>query len=577
MKRIGKSCTTIAVTRGASVDRSVFISHADDNEMGDSRIIHVPAMEHPPGSRRPVYKYQVAYPRVVTRDLGPGYDTPGYPESEILGYIDQVDHTYAYFDGTYGIMNECQVCFGECTNAAQKYLASPEKEKRVFNTTTLSRVALERSRTVRDAIVLMGGLIDNHGYYDTGETMPVGDKEEAWVIEMCGVPDTEVKDGKTIRGLWVAKKVPDGEVFVAANEFRIRDIDPDDPQLKDHPNDRDNPDMIVSPYLFEVCEKLGWWDPMEGVLDWLKTVSWGEYCHPYYALRRVWRIFSRIAPSKGFSPWVEDGYTRAYPFSVKPDNKLDVKDVHSLFRDHYEGTEFDMTQGPAAGPFGNPNRYIDFSYDSKMTNLYDPLATIMGAWERPLSIFYCGFTYHCQARSGMPDPIGGRVWFGHASPYETCYVPFYIGMTKLPTAYSMGTPEKFDRDYAFWAFNFVSNYACIKYCYMKHDITAKQEELEDEQIDRLIKDWDAEALKIYEKDPAAAQKFLTDQCCNNANKIVEAWWKLSEYLIQKYADGYINNPRIGQEVPYPREWLLQVGYLAGPTSYEKPRGLRGVS
>lgn len=570
MEKRGKSCTTIAVTKGATVDGSVFISHADDNEMGDSRIVYVPARDHKPGSKRPVYKYQVAYPRVVTQHLGPGYETPGYPESEILGHIDQVDHTYAYFDGTYGIMNEHQVCFGECTDAAQKYPAEPEKEKRVFNTTTLSRVALERSRTARDAIVLMGELIDNYGYYDTGETMPVGDKDEAWVIEMCGVPDTEVKDGKIIRGLWVAKRVPDGEVFVAANEFRIRDIDPEDPQFEDQPNDRDNLDMIISSYLFEVCEKLGWWDPKTGVLDWLKTVSWGEYFHPYYALRRVWRVLSRLAPSRDFSPWVEDGYTRAYPFSVEPDKKLDVKDVHALFRDHYEGTEFDMTQGLAAGPFGNPNRYLDFSYDSKMTNLHDPPPTIMGAWERPLSIFYCGFTYHCQARSGLPDPIGGRVWFGHASPYETCYVPFYIGMTKLPTAYSVGTPEKFDRDYAFWAFNFVSNYACFKYSYMIKDIIAKQRELENEQIDMLIASWDEEALKRYEEDQATARKFLTDRCCKNADAVVEAWWNLSESLIQKYADGYINNPQIGQEVPYPREWLMQVGYLNGPVSYQKP-------
>lgn len=561
MERPGKGCTTIAVTKGATVDGSVFVCHADDNEMGDSRIIHVPAMDHPPNSKRPVYKYQVAYPRLVTKALGPGYDTPDYPESEILGYIDQVPHTYAYFDGTYGIMNEHQLCYGECTNAAQKYLAQPEKDKRVFNTTSLSRVALERCKTAREAIVLMGDLIDNYGYYDTGETMPIGDREEAWAMEMCGVPDTVVKDGKTIRGLWVAKKVPDGEVFVAANEFRIRDVDPN------------NPDMIVSPYLFEVAEKLGWWNPREGTLDWLKTVSWGEYCHPYYALRRVWRVFSRLCPSKNFSPWVEDGYTRDYPFSVKPDKKLDFKDVLHLFRDHYEGTEFDMTKGIAAGPFGNPNRYIDFSYDSKDMNLHFPPPTIMGAWERPLSIYYCGFTYACQAREGLPDPIGGRCWFGPSSPYETCYVPFYVGMTKLPKAYCVGSPDEFEREFAFWAFNSISNYACLKYCYMKEDIIAKQEEIENKEIDNLIETWDRKALDLYKEDPSKARDYLTDVCCNNAETVVKAWWKLGEYLIQKYADGYINKPRIGQEVPYPRWWLLRVGYLNGPTTYKKPQDL----
>ena len=85
-------------------------------------------------------------------------------------------------------------------------------------------------------------------------------------------------------------------------------------------------------------------------------MSYGEYNHPYYSLRRVWRLFSLVVPSKEFSPWVEDGFTRDYPFSIQPDQKLSVRDVMMLMRDHYEGTEFDLTKEIAAGPFGNPNR-----------------------------------------------------------------------------------------------------------------------------------------------------------------------------------------------------------------------------
>jgi len=173
-------------------------------------------------------------------------------------------------------------------------------------------------------------------------------------------------------GLWVAKKVPDGEVFVAANEFRIRDIDPDDP------------DMLYARDLHAIAEKNGWWNPDDGQLDWLATVSQGEYNHPYYSLRRVWRLQSRLAPSQEKSPWVENGLTRAYPFSIKPDHKLNVRDVMSLYRDHYQGTQFDLSKGVTAGPFGCPYRYPGPKDPKGDTG--DPSIKREGAWERPISI-----------------------------------------------------------------------------------------------------------------------------------------------------------------------------------------------
>ena len=233
---------------------------------------------------------------------GPGYGEPGLPQSKPLGSIPQVAHTYAYFDGNYGIMNEHQLGIGECTNGA-KVEPEPDPGKRIFYSAELSRVALERCKKAREAVRLMGELIEQYGYYGTGETPLVADTEEGWVFEMCGY------DEKGTGGLWVAKKVPDGEVFVAANEFRIREIEPDDP------------DTMYSKNLFEAVREKGWWSPEDGKLDWLKAVSNGEYSHPYYSLRRVWRAMSRMAPSMKLPAWVEDGFTRAYPFSIKPEKR----------------------------------------------------------------------------------------------------------------------------------------------------------------------------------------------------------------------------------------------------------------
>jgi dipeptidase len=548
------ACTTILATKGATADGSVIVSHSDDDELGDQRIIYVPARDHEPGSKRPVYYDACAFEAVTVRyvgtNRGPGYDTPGLPKTEPLGYIDQAPHTYAYFDGNYGIMNEHQLMFGECTSGAKIDL-KPEKGKRIFYSAELSRVALERCTTARDAIKLMGGLIDTYGYYGPGETLLVGDKEEGWVFEMaCGTPDETA-------GLWVAKKVPDGEIFVAANEFRIREVDPDDP------------DMVYSKNLFDVAEKRGWWKPADGKLDWLRTVSHGEYNHPEYSLRRVWSVMRRLAPSANLSPWVEDGYTRAYPFSIKPDKKVTVRDIMGMHRDHYEDTEFDMTKGTAAGPFGCPYRLIG-KYDVAQNNVSGANPDMRGAWERPLSVLYCGYVYVNQARDWLPDPIGGVCWFGPDKPYLTCFAPFYAGVTDLPESYQTGTSATFDRGVAWWAFNFVGNWAGMKYSYMKNDILLRQEEIEDGEFSAQ-KDVDAEALVLYENDQAQARAYLTGYCIDNAKSVVDRWWDLADTLIVKYNDGYVNVPKTAGEVGYPEWWLKEVGYDKGPVSYKKPK------
>ncbi|MFQ5953061.1 MAG: dipeptidase [Candidatus Omnitrophota bacterium] len=547
------ACTTILVTKGASADGSVIVSHSDDDELQDQRIIYVPAADHKPGSKRPVYydpcSFGGANIRYVGTSRGPGYDTPGLPKTEPLGYIDQVPHTYAYFDANYGIMNEHQLMIGECTDGAKIEL-KPEKGKRIFYSAELSRVALERCTKARDAVKLMGELIDKYGYYGTGETLLIGDTEEGWVMEMaCGT-----LDGKA--GLWVAKKVPDGEFFAAANEFRIREVDPDDP------------DMMFSKNLFEVAKKRKWWNPKDGKLDWLRTVSNGEYNHPYYSLRRVWSIFRRVKPSANFSPWVEDGFTREYPFSIKPDKKLSVHDVMQLHRDHYEGTQFDLTKGLASGPFGCPYRYIG-TYDGAQNNVNRDRKA-WGAWERPISVFYAGYLYVNQARGWLPDPIGGVCWFGPDKPYLTCFVPFYAGVTDLPRSYQTGNTSKFDINVAWWAFNSVAQKAAEKFSYIKKDILAKQSEIESKEF-AMQAGIDKAALELYGKDPALAKEFLTNYSINNANSVVKQWWQLYDKLMQKYTDGYVNDPKIGEEVGYPIEWLKAVGYEQGPISYKKTR------
>lgn len=557
------ACTTMIVGKDATSDGSVIVAHSDD-DVSDERVIYVPAADHKKGSQRAVYYDNASLGfnpdynaselcRYIGTSRGPGYDTheinpetkEEYAPSIPLGSIPQVPHTYAYFDSSYGIMNEHQLSIGECTCGAKEH-PKPDPGNRLFYSAELSRVALERCTKASEAVDLMGDLIIKYGYYGTGETLLVGDTEEAWVMEMCGFENDDDEANAKPNGLWVAKRVPDNGYFVAANEFRIREIDVDDPYTK------------YSDNLFEICKKKGWWKPTssEEKLDWLPTVSWGEYGHPYYSLRRVWRAMSKVKPSANFSPWVDDGYTTAYPFSIVPDQKLSIADVASIYRDHYEGTEFDLTQGLAAGPFGNPARYEKNPDQGNTFNLNEYQAK--GAWERPLSIYRCGMSWINQSRSNMPDEMGGISWIGLDRPAATCLMPFFVGVTKLPKAMETMNLLDYNEDSAWWTFNFVANYATLKYCYMIEDIRLLQSQLEEEAF------FAVEKLSIK-----SSRDELTTFCSDNSNKVLEQWWQLSRKLIVKYNDGCITTKDGAmQQVGYPnRKWLEEVGYYDGPVSY----------
>jgi len=341
-------------------------------------------------------------------------------------------------------------------------------------------MGLERTKTAREAIKVIGELCVKYGYagyYGSGGSYTIADGEEAWVMQLLSHPD----GGSAV---WAAQRVPDDEVAAVTNIFSVREID------------FDNPDRFMySDNVKKVAEEQGWWKPGEP-FDFLKIYARRRETIPYGTLRRTWRILDLIAPSKNFDPFVEDGFTKEYPFSVKPDEKVSVKDLICILRDHYEGTQFDLTKGLAAGPWGCPERY-NAPRDEE------------GAWERALSIYRCESTYILQSREWLPDAIGALAWWGLDAPHSTVYMPFYAGINKLPKAYSTGSYEDFSRDNAWWAFNFVSNWANLNYSYMIKDINKKQEVIEGREF-AMQSAIEETAKQLYEKDPELAREFLTN-------------------------------------------------------------------
>lgn len=546
-------CTTMIITPGASANKAMTVGHSDDDELSDQRVIRVPSMT---GNKRAIMAESYPYPRFNRPDRGPWYSLPDQPITEAIGEIDQDQPTYAYFDGNYGIMNEHGLMMGECTNAAHyqpRFVTQEEADKtgkhiRLFYSSELSRIALERCKTANDAVHLMGDMIDTYGYYGEGETLLVADETEAWVFEMCALPD------ETNHSAWIAQLVPDGEVFVAANSFRIRDVPHADPRYR----------QIHTPDLAKKLSAVGYYHPDKGPLDWQVAISPGEYNHPYYSLRRIWRVFDRVNPDLGLSPWVEGTYTTYYPFSIKPKVPLALKDVFSLYRDHYEGTEFDLTRGTAAGPYGDPHRFTG-PYDGKQNDASSRIGN--GAWERAISVFYQGYTFVLQNRPDLPEEARAIMWLAPDVSYTSVFAPFYAKVSDLPKSYQIGNPREYDDSVAWWVFDFVANWSRLNFQRMcTVDIIPKQQALEAEMIARVAQlDQDLAG----HTDPVAA---MTEFCETTAAELLKDWTSLGRQLIAKYSDGFINRSAEDREmaipIGYPASWLARTNYAKGPVSYK---------
>jgi len=499
------ACTNLLVTKGASVDGSVMITYTCDGEF------------HPHLKRTPAADYGPDEWFEITDWSG-----------KVRGKVKQVAHTYAVV----GLMNEHQLAISETTSSGRPELVNAEGLLHYWD---LMQLALQRAKTAREAITVMTDLAAEYGYRSSGESISIADTEEVWLLEIFG-------PGEGGGGAeWVAMRVPDGYIAAHANQARIGVFPLDDPE-----------NCRYSANVISFATEKGYYDPASGEPFKL----YDAYCPPTprscrYADGRVWSLFRRAAPSLNLSPdrfRAVDG-APAYPLWVKPDKKLSVGDVFDLMRDHFEGTDYDMTQGVAAGPYGSPLRCRPMGFE------VDGTAHV---WERPISTQQTGFSFVSQSRAWLPNPIGGVYWYGLDDTYTTCYAPLYCGIDALPESYTVGSLGQFSWDSAWWVFNFVANFANVRYVDMVQDIRAVQRELEGQFLN-LQPAVERTAIELYRSDPELMTRFLTDYSVSHAELVVKRWKALGEYLLTKYNDGYVKDEN-GRptEQGYHESWLRKV-------------------
>jgi dipeptidase len=507
------ACTSILVSKGASADGSTMVTYAADSHTFYGDLAFTPAARHKKGAQRAIIEWDSGKP---------------------VGHIPQVSRTYKVI----GHMNEHQLVIGETTFTGRKELVNPQGG---IDYGSLMQLALERARTAREAIQVMTDLVAEHGYRSTGESFSIADPNETWLMEMIGKgPD---KKG----AVWVALRVPDGYITAHANQARIRRFPLNDPES-----------CLYAPDVISLAREKGWFtgkDEEFSFADAYAPLTWRSLrtCEA-----RVWSVFRRVLPSNPpSSDWIH-GVPGATPLPlwVKPEKPLSVRDVMALMRDHFEGTEFDMTQDVGAGPFKLPYRW------RPMTFTVDGVEYIN---ERAISTQQTGFSFVSQSRAGLPDPVGGLLWFGVDDTYSTVYVPIYAGITKPPRSYAQGTGSfaKVNRESAFWAFNAVANRAYGRYSDMIVDIQKVQRELEDSYFAEQPQ-VEKRAVELHAKNPKAAERYLTEYSTKKAEAAVARWRELDDELLLKYLDGNVRNEK-GEVThpPYSEDWLCRIAKETG--------------
>lgn len=507
------ACTNLIVTRGASSDGSVMITYAADSHTRYGAIAFYPAADHQPGDVCQIFHYE---------------------NGKLLGTIPEVAHTYSVVQ----FMNEHQVAIGETTWGGLDSLTT--QPGAILDYGSLMRIALQRSKTAREAIRVMTDLVGQYGYATSGESFSISDANEAWIMEMIG-------KGRYEKGaVWVARLIPDGYVSGHANQARITTF----PFQKS--NNWNDPKQTVyhSPDVISFAKKHGFYKGADTAFSFSDVYNPLEFGGARFCDARVWSFFRKINKSirenvtytnYALGKFVRDSkypdqsanpngfVSNRLPLWVKPDAAVSLQDVMAAMRDHYEDTPLDMRNDPGAGPYQSPYRWrpMQFEVDGETY-----------ICERAIATQQTGYSFVAQSRGWLPSPIGGIFWFGVDDTDGCVYAPMYCGIWRVPESFALGNGSmiSWSETSAFWVFNQLNNWAYSRYNLIHPEIESYQTKLEN-QFFNEVKIVDQQANELFRKNPAEATDFLTSYSVYAGNKLTSDWKAFYQYLFMKYMDG----------------------------------------
>lgn len=523
----GEACTNILITKGASADGSCMVSYAADSHQLFGELYYHPAADWGKNSMLDVYEW----------------DT-----HKFLGRIPQAPHTYQ----TVGNMNEHQLIIGETTYGGRAELWDSTG---VMDYGSLIYIALQRARTAREAIRVIVDLADTYGYYSSGESFSIADKDEVWVMDLIG-KGMKMENGKNVRKgiVWVARRVPDGYICAHANQSRISTFPLDDPE-----------NCMYAEDVISFAREMGYYEGPDEEFSFCDAYNPLNFGGMRGCEARAWSAFNILCDGKftfideNGNEVTKDAYdyidyamgydaSKRFPLFVKPQRKITMKNVADAMRDHYEGTPMDMTGDIGAGGNALPYRWrpMEFEYEGK---------TYVN--ERAIATQQTGFWFVGQSRGWLPDMIGGLLWFGTDDAATSYLTPIYTSTRAVPECFREGNGSmlEYSPTSAFWICNRVANACYRMYNVMAPTVRMAIDEFEVSQM-AAVPEVDALARTKYDKamadtgmknmkkaaekaDFSEVYKYLTDYSVSTAQHIFNEWVNLEVFLLLKYMDGNI--------------------------------------
>ncbi len=482
-----EACSNFIVGKKASVDGSVMCSYSADDYGMFQNLCHYPAAKHAKGEMRKIFDWD---------------------SNKYYGEIPEVAETY----NVIGNINEWQVTIGETTYGGREEMVDSTG---IMDYGSLIYVALQRSKTAREAIKVMTTLANTYGYNSGGETFTICDPNEAWIMEMMG------KGAGSKGAVWVALRIPDDAICAHANQSRIGKF-----------NMKDKKNVMYAKDVVSFARSKGWFQGKDADFSWKMAYAKPDFSGRRFCDARAWAMLNHFYDMSPYLDWAlgKNPDAQDMPLWVVPNKKVSVKDVENVMRDHYEGTPLSVADGSdiGGGIWEMPYRPTPLMYKVDGKQYFN---------ERPVSTQQSGFVFVSQMRSWLPREIGGVFWFANDDANMAAFTPVYCSMTERPECYNTPGADAlhFSKKNAYWVCNMTSNMVYPRYSLMFPTLKEVRDSLDNSYFAAQA-GVEKKAQELYAQNPQAAVKYLNDYSVEKAQQMLARWNQLFEFMVVKYND-----------------------------------------
>ena len=482
-----EACSNFIVGKKASVDGSVMCSYSADDYGMFQNLCHYPAAKHAKGEMRKIFDWD---------------------SNKYYGEIPEVAETY----NVIGNINEWQVTIGETTYGGREEMVDSTG---IMDYGSLIYVALQRSKTAREAIKVMTTLANTYGYNSGGETFTICDPNEAWIMEMMG------KGAGSKGAVWVALRIPDDAVCAHANQSRIGKF-----------NMKDKKNVMYAKDVVSFARSKGWFQGKDADFSWKMAYAKPDFSGRRFCDARAWSMLNHFYDMTPYLDWAlgKNPDAQDMPLWVVPNKKVSVQDVENVMRDHYEGTPLSVADGSdiGGGIWEMPYRPTPLMYKVDGKQYFN---------ERPVSTQQSGFVFVSQMRSWLPREIGGVFWFANDDANMAAFTPVYCSMTERPECYNTPGADAlhFSKKNAYWVCNMTSNMVYPRYSLMFPTLKEVRDSLDNSYFAAQA-GVEKKAQELYAQNPQAAVKYLNDYSVEKAQQMLARWNQLFEFMVVKYND-----------------------------------------